>query len=135
MTGTADGPSKFSVRLVSTTDVKDVHCQKMIRIGGPGLFMSQAVQNSHLCTTFLIESIDDWRVEADGTVKVLIKWQGYDESERTWEPLAQVYEDVPVITKKYVTEVNDDTLTEALDQVEESISSDDDTSDEKESSE
>ena len=75
------------------------------------------------------------RVESDGTGKVLIKWQGYDESERTWEPLVQMYEDVPVIAKKYVTEVNDDTLTEALDQVEESSSSDDDTSDEEESSE
>mgnify|MGYP003331314050 CR=1 FL=1 len=84
---------------------------------------------------FLVESIDDWRVEADGTVKVLIEWQEYDESERTWEPLDQVCEDVPVITNKYVTEVNDDTLTEALDQVEESSSSDDDTSDEEESSE
>ena len=56
-----------------------------------------------------------------------------------------MYEDVPVITKKYVTEVDDDTLTEALDQIEddqlpdlvsisESSSSDDDTSDEEESS-
>ena len=109
----------------------------MIRIGGPGLFVSQAVQVSslHDLQRFLVESIDDWRVEGDGTVKVLIKWQGYDESERTWEPLAQVYEDVPVIIKKYVTEVNDGTLTEPLDQVEESSSSDDDTSDEEESSE
>ena len=47
----------------------------------------------------------------------------------------QVYEDVPVIIKDYTTKVNDDTLTEALDQVEESSSSDDDTSDEEESSE
>ena len=45
-----DGPSKFSVRLVGTTDVKDVHWQKMIHIGGPGLFVSQAVQNSDLTT-------------------------------------------------------------------------------------
>ena len=36
--------------------------------------------------------------------------EGFDESERTWEPLVQVYENVPVITKKYVTEVNDNTL-------------------------
>ena len=52
-----------------------------------------------------------------GTVRVLIRWQGYDESERTWEPLTQVYEDVPVITEKYVEEVDDPTLTEALDRV------------------
>ena len=61
-----------------------------------------------------------------------------DESERTWEPLTQVYEDVPVIAKEYV---DDDTLTEALDQIEddqlsdpvsvsESSSSGDNTSDE-----
>ena len=67
--------------------------------------------------------------------------QGYDESERTWEPLAQVYEDVPVITQKYVDEVDDPTLAEALDQVIEddlpdlvevssSESSDEDSSDE-----
>ena len=131
MTGTADGPSKFSVRLVGTADVKDVRWQKMIRIVGPDLFVSQAVQNSglHGLQRFLVESIYDWRVETDDTAKVLIKWQGYGESERTWEPLAQVYEDVSVITKKYVTEVNNETLTETLDQVEESSSSENDTSD------
>ena len=67
--------STFAVRLVGTADVKDVHLQKMIRIGGSGLFVSQAVQNStlHDLQRFLVESIDDWRVETDGTVKVLIK--------------------------------------------------------------
>ena len=61
---------------VGTADVKDVHCQKMIHIGGPGLFVSQVVQNStlHDLQRFLVEPIDDWRVETDGTVKVLIKW-------------------------------------------------------------
>ena len=75
MTGTADGPSNFFVRLVGTADVKDVHWQKMIRIGGSDLFVSQAVQNSalHDLQRFLVEPIDDRRVEADGTVKVLIK--------------------------------------------------------------
>ena len=59
----------------------------MICIGGSGLIVSQAVQNSvlHDLQRFLTESIDDRRVEADDIVKVLIKWQGYDESERTWE--------------------------------------------------
>ena len=119
----------------------------MIRIAGPGLFVSQAVQNAalHDLQRFLVESIDQWRLEDDGTVMVLIRWQGYDESERTWEPLAQVYEDVPVITQKYVDEVDDPTLSEALDQVIEddlpdlvevssSESSDEDSSDEDSSS-
>ena len=92
----------------------------MRRIAGPGLFVSQAVQNSalHDLQRFLVESIDDWRYDEDGeTVKVLIRWQGYDESERTWEPLQQVHEDVTVITQKYVDSVNDPGLTAALEEV------------------
>ena len=91
----------------------------MIHIAGPGLFVSQAVQNSalHDLQRFLVQSIDQWRLKDDGTVELLIRWQGYDESERTWEPLAQVYEDVEVITTKYVEETNHPTLTQALDQI------------------
>ena len=113
-------PAIFAVRLVGTTTEKLVHWQKMRRIAGPGLFVSQAVQNSalHDLQRFLVESIDDWRYDEDGeTVKVLIRWQGYDESERTWEPLQQVYEDVAVITQKYVDSVNDPELTAALEEV------------------
>ena len=51
----------------------------------------------------MVESIDEWRYNPDGSgVKLLIRWQGYDESERTWEPLLQVFEDVAVIVQKYV---------------------------------
>ena len=47
----------------------------ILSVGLIGLFVSQAVQNSalHDLQRFL-DSIDDWRVEADGTVKVLTKW-------------------------------------------------------------
>ena len=91
----------------------------MIRISGPGLFVSQAVQNTglHDLQRFLVQSIDQWSLGDDGEVKLLIRWQGCDESERTWEPLAQVYEDVEVMTQKYVDETDHPTLTQALDQV------------------
>ena len=91
----------------------------MIRIAGPGIFISQTVQNSalHDLQRFLVQSIDQWSLEDDGKVKLLIRWQGYDESERTWEPLSQVYEDVKFITQKYVDETNNPILTQALDDV------------------
>ena len=92
----------------------------MRHIAGPGLFVSQAVQNSalHDLQRFLVESIDDWGYDEDGeTVKVLVRCQGYDESERTWEPLHQVHEDVAVITQKYVSSVNDPGLIAALEEV------------------
>ena len=98
----------------------------MIRIAGPGLFVSQTVQNSTLrdLQRFLLQSIDQWRLKNDGTVELLIRWQGFDESERTWEPLDQVYEDVEVITRKYVEETDNLTLTQALLQVIEDMVSD-----------
>ena len=116
---TTEAPAIFEVRLVGTEVTSRVHWQKMIRIAGPGLFVSQAVQNTalHDLQRFLVESIDQWRLKDDGTVELLIRWQGYDESERTWEPLAQVYEDVEVMTQKYVDEIDHPTLTQALDQV------------------
>ena len=113
-------PAIFGVRLVGTEAEKLVHWQKMRRIAGPGLFISQAVQNSalHDLQRFMVETIDDWRYDQDGSgVRLLINWQGYDESERTWEPLLQVYEDVAVIVQNYVNEVNDPGLTAALEQV------------------
>ena len=117
--GAAEAPAIFRVRLVGTEAEKLVHWQKMIRISGPGLFVSQAVQNTglHDLQRFLVQSIDQWSLGDDGEVKLLIRWQGYDESERTWEPLAQVYEDVEVMTQKYVDETNHPTLTQALDRV------------------
>ena len=119
VTGAAEAPTIFRVRLVGTEVEKLVHWQKMIRIAGPGIFISQTVQNSalHDLQRFLVQSIDQWSLEDDGKVKLLIRWQGYDESERTWEPLAQVYEDVKFITQKYVDETNNPILTQALEDV------------------
>ena len=72
---TTEAPAIFEVRLVGTEVTKRVHWQKMIRIAGPGLFVSQAVQNSalHDLQRFLVQSIDQWRVKDDGTVELLIR--------------------------------------------------------------
>ena len=45
---TTEAPTMFEVRLVGTEATSRVHWQKMIRIAGPGLFVSQAVQNTAL---------------------------------------------------------------------------------------
>ena len=94
-----------------------VSWKKCRRIAGPGLQVSQAVQNSaqHDLQTFKVDHFVDWGVNDDGKVVLLVHWQGYDESERTWELLSELYDDVKVMVNKYVHEQDRDDLTAARD--------------------
>ena len=118
--GPKDGsPAEFHVRLVGTDESKDVHWRKMRRLAGPGLVISQAVQNSalHDRQRFVVECFDDWGIDEDGVAKILVRWRGFDDDERTWEPLAQLYEDVKVLVTKYVAEQDEPVLHAALNEV------------------
>ena len=56
--------------------------------------------------SFRVERFDDWEIE-DDTADLLVKWKNHGDHERTWEPLQQLVEDVPVLVAKYVEEVED----------------------------
>ena len=47
-----------------------------------------------------------------------MRWQNHGEDERTWEPLQQLFEDVPDMVKKYVLDVDTDELNDALEEAE-----------------
>ena len=51
---------------------------------------------------YTVEKILDKRITEDGSVEYLIKWEGYDHSENTWEPLRH-FED-PMLVEAFERE-------------------------------
>jgi hypothetical protein len=49
---------------------------------------------------FIVEEIQDKKNE-NGEIMYFVKWEGYDESESTWEPRANLIKDVPRIVRNY----------------------------------
>ena len=116
--GLVDGnPTQVRVRLVGQEAEAGIDWKKCFRIASSTLPISQAVQDAalHDLQKFKVEAFVAWGFMDDGTVSLKVRWQGFDESEETWEPMAQLYADVKVMVDKYVATVNDDSLTAALD--------------------
>jgi hypothetical protein len=51
--------------------------------------------------TYEVDSIRDLQGDG-GNAKVLVAWLGFPESEWTWEPIQQVYQDVPLLVKQFL---------------------------------
>jgi hypothetical protein len=51
---------------------------------------------------FIVEEIQDKKND-DGEIMYLVKWEGYDDSESTWEPRANLIKDVPGLVRNYET--------------------------------
>lgn len=49
---------------------------------------------------FIVEEIQEKKNE-DGEIMYLVKWEGYDDSESTWEPRANLIKDVPGLVRNY----------------------------------
>ena len=56
----------------------------------------------HDVQRFVVEAFEDWSINTDDEVDLLVRWRGHGDDERTWEPLEQLLDDVPVLVGKYV---------------------------------
>ena len=111
-----DDPDKVLVRLVGQDDVTKVSWRRVYRIAGPDMTITQAVQGStlHDIQTFKVESFEDWGFGDDGNVVLKVRWSGFGAEEDTWEPMAQLDEDVGVLVGQCVERVDNADLTQVL---------------------
>ena len=94
------------VRLLGDDKESNVHWRRMRRLTGPGINITKELTESahHDKQKFLVESFEDWTVNTDGEVDLLVKWRGHDDTNNTWEPLEQLVSDVSVLVSTYVKE-------------------------------
>ncbi|RHY23262.1 hypothetical protein DYB32_009258 [Aphanomyces invadans] len=56
---------------------------------------------------FYVEELQDLRTH-DGAWQVKIKWLGLHEAESSWEPVLSIYEDVPVLFRRWFHNKSDE---------------------------
>ncbi|KAH9184502.1 hypothetical protein AeNC1_013522, partial [Aphanomyces euteiches] len=70
---------------------------------------------------FYVEGIEDLRMH-DGEWQLKIKWMGLVDAESLWEPAFPIYEDVPVLFRRWTTtHQNEDGVSEMVEDVERAI--------------
>ena len=93
-------------RVGDLTDIQVVHYSRMQFLTSDAV-MAQDVQewiksaSSSNMDTYEVDSIRDLQGDG-GNAKVLVAWLGFPESEWTWEPIQQVYQDVPLLVKQFL---------------------------------
>ena len=62
-------------------------------------FLAQVAHNSE---GFEVEALEDVRyVSATQSYEILVKWRGLQSVENSWEPASVLFEDVPVLFKRF----------------------------------
>ena len=52
-----------------------------------------------------VEDIVDWRENDNGDLELRIRWLGFTTSEDSWEPVAALHEDQPLLVERYLQRV------------------------------
>ncbi|KAH9140433.1 hypothetical protein AeRB84_015334, partial [Aphanomyces euteiches] len=70
---------------------------------------------------FYVEGIEDLRMH-DGEWQLKIKWMGLEDAESSWEPALSIYEDVPLLFRRWTTTHHDeDGVSEMVEDIERAI--------------
>ena len=120
-------PTSFGVQMVGGGPERAVHWRKMRRIAGPDVDVPTSVQTRamHDAQRFLVEEFRSHK-RVDGKYVLEVKWQGYPDTDNTFESLDQMFEDVPFWVRRYVRDTDDDGLTRAYDTLVSNTPTDDD---------
>jgi hypothetical protein len=59
-----------------------------------------------------VEALLDPRINRlNGAWEILVSWRGLQDVDNTWEPLVNLMYDVPILVQRYVSDVNNESLT------------------------
>jgi hypothetical protein len=92
----------FKVEKLDSTKSEIVHAQRM-RFYCEKDYLSEEFQTTEIDTAekFEISELLDIRSSSSG-YEILVRWLGFDKSDDTWEPVQQIFEDIPLILHDFL---------------------------------
>ena len=101
-------PWVYEVENLVTHNVRKVHIQRMKFYAESSFAPNQEVllQITHDSGTYEVEQITQHRFH-NNRWELLVSWLGFEEEETSWEPLMQLYQDIPTLIKQYLKESSD----------------------------
>ena len=54
------------------------------------------------CQKFEVQQFMDWREDDDGNIELKVRWEGFEPRDDTWQGIDGLFEDVPVLVRKYL---------------------------------
>ena len=98
----------YKVRLLGRPDkkVKPVHWSRMKRFADATFPVNERLTRTAVndCQKFEVDGFQAWRVDDDGDIQLKVRWHGFQSQDDTWEDVARLYDDVPVLVTNYLSE-------------------------------
>ena len=97
-------PWLYEVKNLLTDEVQQAHCSHLRFYHDPSLLVTEELklQLAHDGAGYEVERFKEHRSRA-GRWELLVIWQGFQEAQSTWEPLLQLYQDVPALVRAYLS--------------------------------
>ena len=96
----------YDVRLLGRPNkkAKPVYWSRMKRFAGAGFDINEKLVRTAVndCQKFEVEEFVGWRVDDNNEVELKVRWHGFQPNDDTWESLEGLYDDVPVLVRKYL---------------------------------
>lgn len=91
---------------IVTSRRKTVHVQRMKLYADSEFQVTEDVRNQAAYDDVThVEDIVDWRENDNGDLELRVRWLGFATSEDSWEPVAALHEDQPLLVERYLQRV------------------------------